>query len=36
VPQSLEFWMDKPFRLHDRVVFSRGDDGGWERTRLYP
>ena len=36
VPQSLEFWMDKPFRLHDRVVFSRSEDGGWERTRLYP
>jgi len=36
LPQSLEFWMDKPFRLHDRVVFSRMDDGGWERTRLYP
>jgi pyridoxamine 5'-phosphate oxidase len=36
VPQHLEFWMDKPFRLHDRVVFARSEDGTWERTRLYP
>ncbi len=36
VPQHLEFWMDKPFRLHDRVVFTRSVDGAWERTRLYP
>ena len=35
VPQTVEFWHDRPFRLHDRVVFSRGPDG-WDRTRLYP
>lgn len=35
VPQSIEFWHDRPFRLHDRMVFNRaGDD--WEKTRLYP
>ena len=36
VPRTIEFWHDRPFRLHDRVVFSRRDDGGWDRTRLFP
>jgi len=36
-PLSIEFWHDRPFRLHDRVVFRRATpDGGWTRTRLYP
>jgi pyridoxamine 5'-phosphate oxidase len=34
-PVSIEFWHDRPFRLHDRVVFTR-TEGGWTRTRLYP
>jgi pyridoxamine 5'-phosphate oxidase len=34
-PVSIEFWQDKPFRLHDRVVFTREDEG-WRKTRLYP
>jgi pyridoxamine 5'-phosphate oxidase len=34
-PVSIEFWQDKPFRLHDRVMFTR-DGEGWLRTRLYP
>lgn len=36
VPKAIEFWHDRPFRLHDRVVFSRREDGGWDRTRLFP
>ena len=36
-PLSIEFWHDRPFRLHDRVVFRRPDhDSGWNKTRLYP
>ncbi|TIO41425.1 MAG: pyridoxamine 5'-phosphate oxidase, partial [Mesorhizobium sp.] len=34
--QTIEFWHDRPFRLHDRIVFSRNDAGGWDKTRLYP
>lgn len=35
VPLAMEFWHDRPFRLHDRVVFRRQEDG-WIKTRLYP
>ena len=34
-PVSIEFWQDKPFRLHDRVMFTREADG-WRKVRLYP
>jgi pyridoxamine 5'-phosphate oxidase len=37
VPRTIEFWHDRPFRLHDRMVFSRAaDNDGWNKTRLYP
>lgn len=37
LPVEIEFWRDRPFRLHDRVVFRRDDtDVAWTRTRLYP
>ena len=36
VPDTIEFWHDRPFRLHDRVVFSRNGAGSWDKTRLYP
>jgi pyridoxamine 5'-phosphate oxidase len=37
VPLAIEFWQDRPFRLHDRVVFKReGPDAPWRKTRLYP
>ncbi|MDP1913544.1 pyridoxamine 5'-phosphate oxidase [Brevundimonas sp.] len=35
VPESVEFWRDRPFRLHDRLRFDR-DGGGWTKTRLWP
>jgi pyridoxamine 5'-phosphate oxidase len=31
----MEFWNEKPFRLHDRVEFERDGDG-WARQALYP
>jgi pyridoxamine 5'-phosphate oxidase len=37
VPAEMEFWHDRPFRLHDRIVFRRsGPNEAWEKTRLYP
>jgi pyridoxamine 5'-phosphate oxidase len=36
-PSVIEFWQDRPFRLHDRIVFSRDrPDAPWTKTRLYP
>ena len=34
-PEQIEFWHDRPFRLHDRVVFS-AIEGGWQKKQLYP
>ena len=37
VPLRFEFWHDRPFRLHDRIEFSRdSSDQAWSKTRLYP
>jgi pyridoxamine 5'-phosphate oxidase len=37
VPMAIEFWHDRPFRLHDRIEFRRERPGApWSKTRLYP
>ncbi|MEX0752314.1 MAG: pyridoxamine 5'-phosphate oxidase [Xanthobacteraceae bacterium] len=37
LPLVMEFWRDKPFRLHERLEFHRaGADAPWVKTQLYP
>ncbi len=36
-PLAIEFWQDRPFRLHDRLVFTRETvSAPWEQGRIYP
>lgn len=35
LPQRIEFWTDKPFRLHDRAVYTRAGEA-WTIEKLYP
>ena len=35
-PETIEFWRDGAFRLHDRVRLVQDADGGWLRTVIYP
>jgi pyridoxamine 5'-phosphate oxidase len=36
-PVAIEFWHDRPFRLHDRIAFTRGEPHEpWSKARLYP
>ncbi len=37
VPLEMEFWHDRPHRLHDRILFRRPTPNAqWQKTRLYP
>ena len=37
LPISMEFWHDRPYRLHDRIEFKRAELGApWVKTRMYP
>lgn len=36
-PREIELWRDRPFRLHDRVLFRRANAAApWTKSRLYP
>lgn len=37
VPLTIEFWHDRPFRLHERIVFRRSEpQEPWVKSRLFP
>ncbi|MBW4560710.1 MAG: pyridoxamine 5'-phosphate oxidase [Mojavia pulchra JT2-VF2] len=36
IPTEIEFWQGRPNRLHDRLLYTRMDDGSWQIERLSP
>lgn len=36
IPFRIEFWSDRPHRLHERRLFTRQPEGGWNEGLLYP
>jgi pyridoxamine 5'-phosphate oxidase len=36
IPERMEFWTDRPHRLHERRLFTRPADGDWIEGLLYP
>ncbi|MCX6129628.1 MAG: pyridoxamine 5'-phosphate oxidase [Proteobacteria bacterium] len=37
VPNRIEFWIDRPYRLHERWVYTRADEQkAWQKQLLYP
>ena len=35
-PRRMEFWQDRKFRLHDRHIYIRNEQGNWDTETLYP
>jgi pyridoxamine 5'-phosphate oxidase len=35
LPERIEFWQDRAFRLHERRLFTRAGEG-WTESMLYP
>jgi len=36
IPLRMEFWQGRPSRLHDRILYSKGENGAWRIERLAP
>lgn len=35
-PESFEFWQGRPNRLHDRLYYTKTEEGNWKIVRLAP
>lgn len=35
IPERIEFWQERPYRLHTRITYTKTAQG-WEIARLYP
>lgn len=36
LPERVEFWQGRSSRLHDRIIYTRDDNGAWKISRLQP
>jgi len=36
IPTHIEFWLNRDFRMHDRILYEKQSDGNWTFSRLYP
>lgn len=36
LPKEFEFWQGRPNRLHDRIKYSKNEEGNWKINRLAP
>ena len=36
LPEKIEFWLDGAYRLHDRILYSKDQQGHWQKTFLFP
>lgn len=36
IPDYFEFWVDGQYRLHQRYLYTRDEDGNWQTGMLYP
>jgi pyridoxamine 5'-phosphate oxidase len=35
-PSAIEFWQGREHRLHDRILYVRGEDSSWTKRMLFP
>ena len=35
-PRKIEFWQDRKFRLHDRHIYTKNEQGDWDVETQYP